>query len=237
MDIKSIQKELKAQKLSGRIFTLGNLFIGEDILPEENRICELTSFTGSYALLFVTPAKAYLFVDGRYELQAKKEVNLRRIEIVKLSEISFCSWLKNNFAKSSARIAYNPWIISLSTLNGLKKLLPAAEFIPAADAGRLLSPKPVKVFTHQKKFTGQVSKDKLAQFAAHIKKCGLDAFLVTSAASTSWLLNLRSNALPYTPVFRAYVLVEKNGAYKVFAENTDYETALPFAKLAEILPR
>ena len=127
MDIKSIQKELKAQKLSGRIFTLGNLFIGEDILPEENRICELTGFTGSYALLFVTPAKAYLFVDGRYELQAKKEINLRRIEIVKLSEISFCSWLKNNFAKSSARIAYNPWIISLSTLNGLKKLLPAAE--------------------------------------------------------------------------------------------------------------
>lgn len=48
---------------------------------------------------------------------------------------------------------------------------------------------------------------------------------------------MRSNALPYTPVFRAYVLVEKNGAYKVFAENTDYETALPFAKLAEILPR
>lgn len=94
MDIKSIQKELKAQKLSGRIFTLGNLFIGEDILPEENRICELTGFTGSYALLFVTPAKAYLFVDGRYELQAKKEINLRRIEIVKLSEISFCSWLK-----------------------------------------------------------------------------------------------------------------------------------------------
>ena len=88
MDIKSIQNELKAQKLSGRIFTLGNLFIGEDILPEENRICELTGFTGSYALLFVTPAKAYLFVDGRYELQAKKEVNLRRIEIVKLSEIS-----------------------------------------------------------------------------------------------------------------------------------------------------
>lgn len=50
------------------------------------------------------------------------------------------------------------------------------------------------------------------------QKCRLDAFLVTSAASTSWLLNLRSNALPYTPVFRAYVLVEKNGAYKVFAE-------------------
>ena len=70
MDIKSIQNELKAQKLSGRIFTLGNLFIGEDILPEENRICELTGFTGSYALLFVTPGISYLFEDRRYEILA-----------------------------------------------------------------------------------------------------------------------------------------------------------------------
>ena len=73
MDIKSVQKELKTAKLTGRIFTLGNMFINEDILPEENRILELTKFSGSYALLFITQSKAYLFVDGRYELQAKKK--------------------------------------------------------------------------------------------------------------------------------------------------------------------
>lgn len=236
MDIKTVQKELKAAKLSGRLFMFGNMFIDEDILPEENQIRKLTGFTGSYALLFITPAKAFLFVDGRYELQAKKEVNLRRTEIVKLSETSLPRWLQNNFAKTAARISYNPWTITPKTLASLQHALPRAEFIPAEDADRRLSPKKVKVFTHQKKFTGKTSKEKLAEFATHLKKSGLDAFLVTSAANASWLLNLRSDALPYTPVFRAFVLVEKNASYKIFAENTDKEGALPFQKLAEILP-
>ncbi len=236
MDIKTIQKGLKATKLSGRLFMFGNLFIDEDILPEENQIRKLTGFTGSYALLFITPTKAFLFVDGRYELQAKKEVNLHRTEIVKLSEISLTRWLQNNFAKTSTRISYNPWTISRNTLSSLQQALPQAEFIPIEDADWQLSPKHVKVFTHQKKFTGKTSKEKLAEFATHLKKSGLDAFLVTSAANTSWLLNLRSDALPYTPVFRAFVLVEKNASYKIFAENTDKEDTLSFQKLAEILP-
>lgn len=237
MDIKNVQKELKNSKMSGRIFTLGNMFINEDILPEENRILELTKFSGSYALLFVTPSKAYLFVDGRYELQAKKEVNLRQVEIVKLSEISFFEWLRNNYAKAAAKISYNPWVISQSALENLQNLLPSAQFIPVDNSPKLLSTQKIKVFTHQKKFTGQISKDKIATFCTYIKKHGLDAYLVTDAANTSWLLNLRSNALPYTPIFRAYVLIEKNGSYKVFAEHCDYEQTLSFDKLEEILPQ
>ncbi len=236
MDIKSIQKELKKDNLSGSLFTLGNMFIDEDILPEENRIHELTGFSGSYALLFITPAKAYLFVDGRYELQAKKEINLKQIEIVKLTETCLTDWLKKNYAKTAARISYNPWQLSQNTLDNLQKQLPQATFIPAAP-DKCLSSKKVKVFPHQKKFTGLTAKDKLSLVCAYIKQRKLDAFLVTSAAGCSWLLNLRSNALPYTPVLRAYVLVEKSGAYKIFTEHTDLKEALPFEKLAAILPQ
>ncbi len=236
MDIKSIQKELKKDNLSGSLFTLGNMFIDEDILPEENRIHELTGFSGSYALLFITPTKAYLFVDGRYELQAKKEINLKQIEIVKLAETCLTDWLKKNYAKTAARISYNPWQLSQNTLDNLQKQLPQATFIPAAP-DKCLSSKKVKVFPHQKKFTGLTAKDKLSLVCAYIKQRKLDAFLVTSAAGCSWLLNLRSNALPYTPVLRAYVLVEKSGAYKIFTEHTDLKEALPFEKLAAILPQ
>lgn len=236
MNIKTIQKELKQANITGSLFTLGNMFIDEDILPEENRIHELTGFSGSYALLFVTPAKAYLFVDGRYELQAKKEVNPKQIEIVKLAEICFTDWLKKNYAKTASRITYNPWQISQNTLDNLQKLLPKAELFPAKP-DKYLSPKKVKVFAHQKKFAGQTSKDKLSLISAYIKKHKLDAFLVTSAACSSWLLNLRSDALPYTPVLRAYILVEKSGTYKIFAENTDLKEALSFDKLTSILPQ
>ena len=237
MDIKSIQKELKTAKLTGEIFTLGNLFIGEDILPDENIILSLTGFSGSYAILFVTPSKSFLFVDGRYELQAKKEINTRQTEIVKLSEISFLNWLKKNYAATPAKIRFNPWVISLQDLKRYEQTLPKAEFIPISAPNFLLAKKKAKVFPHQKKFTGLTAKDKINSLARHIKQLGLDAFLVTSAANTSWLLNLRSNALPYSPIFRAYVLVEKSGNYKVFAENTDYTPSLPFKDLAKVLPQ
>lgn len=237
MDIKSIQKELKTAKLTGEIFTLGNLFIGEDILPDENIIRELTGFSGSDAILFVTPNKSFLFVDGRYELQAKKEINTRQTEIVKLSEISFLNWLKKNYAATQSKIRFNPWVISLSNIKKYAHILPKAEFIPTPEPDLFLTKKKAKVFPHQKKFTGLTAKDKINSFARHIKQLGLDAFLVTSAANTSWLLNLRSNALPYSPIFRAYVLVEKNGSYKVFAENTDYAPSLPFKDLAKVLPQ
>ncbi len=175
-------------------------------------------------------------MDGRYELQAKKEVNLKQIEIVKLAEICFADWLKKSFAKTAARISYNPWQLSQNTLESLQRQLPKAEFIPASP-DKCLSPKKVKVFAHQKKFTGLSAKDKLSLVCAYIKQRKLAAFLVTSAASCSWLLNLRSNALPCTPVLRAYVLVEKSGTYKIFAEHTDLKEALPFEKLAAILPQ
>jgi len=236
MNIKEIQKQLKDAKQTGRIFTLGNMFINEDILPEENQILALTGFSGSYAILFVTPQKSYLFVDGRYELQAKKEVNTRQTEIVKLSEISFNEWLKKNFAKKSTKIVYNPLTISLETLAKLSSVLPKAEFIAAADNDKMLSAKKVRVFQHSNKYTGATVKTKISAFVEYIKQNKLDAYLVTSSANVSWLLNLRSNALPFTPIFRAYALIEKNGTYKIFADNTDYKESLPFKDLKKVLP-
>ena len=236
MDIKQIQKELKEQKQTARLFTLGNLFIDEDILPEENQILSLTDFSGSYAILLITQTKAFLFVDGRYELQAKKEVKSRQIEIVKLSEISFHNWLKKNFADTTAKISYNPWVISIEAINSLSTILPKATFIPLPEPEKLLSPKKAKVFVHQKKFTGKIAKEKIADFVKYVKKQNLDAFLVTSAANVSWLLNLRSNALPYTPLFRAYALIEKSGSVKIFSEHCDLASTHSFDELAKILP-
>lgn len=235
MNIKSIQKELKSSGFTGRLFTMGNLFINEDILPEENRIFELTKFSGSYGILFITTNKAYLFVDGRYELQAKKEINQRLIEIIKLSEITFSAWLKKNLGKSPVKISYNPWVISAKILNDLQDTLPKAKFIPLDNADKLLSHNKTKTFPHQKKFTGLTTKEKISQLVKYINHLSLDAYLITDASNTSWLLNMRSNALPCSPIFRAYTLVEKNGSYKVFAEHTDYPKALPFDELKQHL--
>lgn len=235
MNIKDIQKKLKQEKITGRIYTMGNLFINEDILPEENQILQLTGFSGSYALLFITPEKSYIFVDGRYEVQAKKQVNLRQTEIVKLTEISFHDWLNKNYSKSVTKISYNPWLISLDMLKQLSLTLPKAKFIAQDDADMCLNHKKIKTFAHPKKLTGLITKEKLTLLTGYLKKNNIDAFLITSAANVSWLLNRRSNALPYTPIFRAYMLLDKSGTYKIFAEHTDDASCLPFNNLPEVL--
>lgn len=233
MTIKNIQKELKINKQDARLITLGNLFIGEDIKETENKILKLTNFSGSSALLFITPTKAYIFVDGRYELQAKKEVNLKQIEVIKTVDTPFTKWLKQTYLKSSPIITFNPWEISELTLQNLKTTLPKATFLPSLNEPLNLDSTKTKTFVHQKKFSGLTSKEKIEKQVSYIKKKNLDAYLITSASNSSWLLNMRSNALIYTPIFRAYVLVKKDGSYKIFANNTDLKEALPILSLKD----
>ena len=233
MTILSIQKDLQKQKIDARLITLNNHFIGQDVLDSENQILKLTNFSGSYGILFITQTKAYLFVDGRYEIQAKKEVNLKKIEIVKLTETPFNDWLKKNFNKKHHKIEYNPWTITLKYLEHLNKCFPNITFIEQNDKELFLDKKTVKTFTHQKKFSGLTTKEKIEKITYFIKEKKLDAYLVTSATNSSWLLNMRSDALPYTPILRAYTLINKDGSYKIFTDNSDLKEALPMFELKE----
>lgn len=233
MTILSIQKELQKQKIDARLITLNNHFIGQDVLDSENQILKLTNFSGSYGILFITQTKAFLFVDGRYEIQAKKEVNLKKIEIIKLAQTSFNDWLKNNFNKKSYKIEYNPWTITPKYLEHLNKNFPNIDFVEQTNPELFLDPKKIKTFAHQKKFSGLSTKEKIEKITTFIKEKKLDAYLITSATNSSWLLNLRSNTLPYTPILRAYTLINKDGTYKIFTDNSDLKEALPLKDLAK----
>ena len=235
MTILSIQKELQKQKIDARLITLNNHFIGQDVLDSENQILKLTNFSGSYAILLITQTKAYLFVDGRYEIQAKKEVNLKKIEIVKLTQTPFHDWLKNNFSKKSYKLEYNPWTITPKYLEYLNRNFSNIEFVEQKNIELILDDKKVKTFAHQTKFTGLSTKEKIEKITSFIKEKKLDAYLITSATNSSWVLNMRSNALPYTPILRAYTLILKDGTYKIFTDNSDLKDAISINKLKEYI--
>ncbi|MBR5598791.1 MAG: aminopeptidase P family protein [Alphaproteobacteria bacterium] len=238
MSIKSIQEHLQKNNLHGQIITMSNLFIAQDIRDDENKIKELTNFTGSTALLFVTQKNAYLFVDGRYILQAKKETNPKLIELILQDDEAFCSLsktLKKLYKNSSATILYNPWEISEQTKLFLQKELPNINFSSVPNPSYNLTQTIAKTFTHQKKFTGLSTNEKLTFVLNYMKQQKIDNYLITSPANASWLLNMRSNALKHSPVFRAYVLINKTGTCKVFANSTNYTKALPLEALEDTL--
>ncbi len=225
MTIDDVQKQMSTDAV---IIFRNNQFLGQDILKEENQILKLTGFSGSAGTLVITKKKAFLFVDGRYEIQAKKQTNSKNVTvIIESSEYNINTWLKENM--SCASIAYNPWQISEARLQKMKRMLPKTEFVSQP---QIITTKRATVFEQPLKYAGKKVVDKVKALKIQMKEDDCDAIFIGAADSVSWLLNLRSNALPETPIIRAMALVTKKGSVTIFADNL----VLPKDFKIEIIP-
>ena len=103
--------------------------------PSEERLAWLTGFTGSAGAAIVLMERAALFVDGRYTLQAREQVDTSLFEIVHLVETPPDQWIERTLTKDDV-LGYDPW---LHTVEGAEKLARACANA-GANAGRRSSP-------------------------------------------------------------------------------------------------
>lgn len=237
MKLADLQKKLKSEKLDGYLVTRNNMFLGQDVRNDENIIEQLTGFSGSDGSLLILRDKTILFVDGRYELQAPQETNPQEIEVFCTKQLPFLGWLYNNTLNLARfRLGINPWCFSIHETESLKvntvTVVPAPNFLPPK-----LSAEPAKVFEHSIEFAGQTSEEKIAHIVETIKAEKSDAVFFTLADSVSWLFNLRSDALPETPIIRAMALVDNCGKSWLFGDNLNtsgLQLSSPLLALSEI---
>ncbi len=220
MTLSEFQKKLSKHGYDAYILTRGNMFLGQDILPEENKILELTGFSGSAGTLIVCPEKAWLLVDGRYELQAAREVDTARTEVVCTAD-TVGSWIEANFL-TPFKIAYNPWCHSINEVDYWLRVLKKHNFTAdTADLpGTRLTAKKVKIFEHDIEFCGVSTEEKISWLTRFMAEQNLDAYFIAACDAVSWLLNLRSDCLPDTPILRAFALVDKDGGVNLFTDDT-----------------
>ena len=148
MNLSQLQQQLISQKIDAYIITRNNQFLGQDILPSENRVYQRSGFSGSAGTLLVFKDKAYLFTDGRYEIQAARETNPKQVEVVITNGQSLGTWMQNNLNENKLKIGYNPWCHSVSETDFWKRALKNIEFIelPELLADSLLDKKEVDIF-------------------------------------------------------------------------------------------
>lgn len=240
MTLAELQNWLKKHKIDAYYVTRNNMFVSEDILPEENKILELTGFSGSAANLLVLQNKAVLFTDGRYEIQSKLETNPQEVEIHCVSGSSPYSWLVQNFeSKQTVKMMYDPWCLSATEYAFINRQLPNIKLIEDNKRvlGTRLSDKPVHVFEHKIEYAGISSEEKVSDILSWMENTNLDGYLITAADSVSWLMNLRSDALPDSPVLRAYALIEKGGKITLFGNHQDYPNIQPLSELGKKLKK
>ena len=212
-----------------------------EFLPQySKRLQWLTNFSGSAGEALITKNKAYLFVDGRYTLQAKLEVNQNVYKVYNYSKKTPTEILKSlKLNKPNFGIDGN--IITVKKLNLLTSELKTNVSIKLLEKNLVdliwySRPKIKKsiVWHHKRSFHGTDVSDKITTIKKIIKKNKAQYLFITSNESICWLLNLRSSDLAYTPIFMSRLIISDSGECFLFAnikEGLKFPKAVKFHQI------
>ena len=216
--LETIREKMKSAGLDAYVISHNNRFLGQDVLEKEHKLRAVCGFSGSAGALAVTHQKAFLVVDGRYELQAKKQVDGAKVQIINDSPRlkTLCDVLEN---ENVQKIGYDSWNYSVAEMEYIKRKYRNFEFVDIGDLVDLPQKSEVEIFERDEKFSGLSAKQKIALICENMAQKGADYQLICSADSVSWLLNIYARDLPCSPVVRAYALIDKNGKVMLFGEN------------------
>src|SRR5215469_11459003 len=130
--LSALREELARRNLTGFVIPRADQQQNEYVAPSEERLAWLTGFTGSAGLAVVLAQEAALFVDGRYTLQAAKQVDGKAFAVEPLVEPPPESWISKHL-KAGDRLGFDPWLhTSAAAAGGRGAPRPAAGGPPGA---------------------------------------------------------------------------------------------------------
>lgn len=218
-----LRAQLNERSLDGFIQPMTDPFMGEYVPACYQRLPWLTGFTGSAGSVVVLADKAAVFSDGRYTLQLQQEVDAADYTCLDSSEVSPEQWVVNESGEG-AKIGYDPWLFTSGRLKQIQSALATQDIeLVAQDSNpidtlwqdRPAAPDaPLRV--HPLEFAGQASADKRQQLAAQLVGEACDALLLTASDSIAWLLNIRGDDVPHTPVALVYAVLYADASVDLF---------------------
>lgn len=214
---------LDKQAFDGLIVPRTDEYQGEYVSADAERLAWATGFTGSAGTFLLLKDRAVLFVDGRYTLQAAAEVAGTGIEVVLSSEKSLSQFVGADMSPAP-RLAYDPWLHSADQAMQLRKTLEKSGgqlvAVPTNPIDGLWVDRPPPplgvVDLYPVEFAGRDWKSKLTDIAATLTKNKIDAVILSDPSSVAWVLNLRGQDVPYTPLPLGRAVVYPDGSVDVF---------------------
>ena len=184
----------------------------------------LSGFTGSAGELLVTADGAWLWTDGRYFLQAARQLEGSGIELMKMGEegvpavAEFILKLVDSADKEYV-IGFDGRVVSSKFVKALTEKLDGsgnkAVFSTDKDLGGMVwndrpAIRPTEVWDLPVSSAGIDSADKIKAVRTDMKSAGADHLLITDLMESAWLLNLRAADILYTPVFFSFILLTQD---------------------------
>lgn len=247
--ILTLQNLMLSKKIDGLLVPSHDEFYSEIVPPQNARLQYITNFSGSNgAAVITTSDNHFLFTDGRYLLQAQKELP-KNFKIIDIAQTSLFSWLSDFLTQHILGLQSNLYSIDfiekLSTHANKDKL----KILNNNLIDEIWEQRPQlpihKIRLHPLKYSGASTKTKLSDFRKEMKKQRVETFVLNTPESICWLLNIRGQDSEYSPLAFSYLVISQtsttlfldsaidNSIKKYFAKNhIDY---LKLSQLREFL--
>jgi Xaa-Pro aminopeptidase len=231
--IKALRRLMATAKLDAYLVPRADEHQGEYVPASAARLQWLTGFSGSAGLAIVTKKTATLFVDGRYTVQARAEVEPGLIEVSSVMRGKIGEWLGEHLPRG-ATVGFDPRLHTIAEVERLEaalkphgiRLAPTARNLVDRVWGRARPPAPNDLVSlHPAKFAGRSAQDKIADIQKRLKADKQDAVVLTLSDSVAWVFNIRGSDIPHTPVALAFAIVPASGKPELFVAPEKLEAA------------
>src|SRR5712672_3213437 len=230
--LSAFREELARRKLTGFVIPRADQQQNEYVAPSEERLAWLTGFTGSAGMAIVLTREAAVFVDGRYTLQAGKQVDRRAWHVEPLADPPPEHWLSKHLAAGD-RLGFDPWLHTSAAAERLAAAcakagaeLVAVDSNPVDAIWTERPPPPLgPVSIHGTQYAGEIEAEKLKRIRLEITKLGVDALVLSDSHAVAWTFNIRGADVSHTPLPLSYALVPKDGRPIVFIDHRKLSNA------------
>jgi len=216
--IEKLKKILIREKLDGYLIPKNDEFFGEYIPEYNDRLNFISDFTGSYGFALILRNKNYLFVDGRYTLQAKNQSG-NNFKIITLPN----KMPRDIFKEKNFSIGYDPNLLTKSFFNNIFKKT-NIKFLPLKE--NLIDKiwrrkKPIKIkkfYVLPQKFSNQDYNFKIKKIINNLKRRNADFQFISASENCAWLLNIRGFDSEFSPLPHCHILINCNKNILFFAD-------------------
>jgi len=215
-----LRKFLKIYKLDGYLIPKNDEYFNEYVSKSSDRLKFISNFSGSAGFAIILKKKNYLFVDGRYSIQAQIQSG-KNFKIITIPQKFPKDVLKT---KKKLKIGFDPKLHSEKQLNflfNIKNIILKPINRNLIDIMWSRRPKDLvkPFFSLSKKDAGQSSQEKIVKVRNVLLKNKVDYLLVTAPENVAWILNIRGYDSAFSPIPNARLLINGKGDIDLFSQS------------------
>lgn len=218
----SIRDWMSKNNIDALIIPHEDEYLSEYIPPECERLEWATGFSGSAGAAVILKNKAAIFVDGRYTVQVRNQVDESLLEYKHLVSEPYLKWIQEN-TKNGNKVGYDARLHRASWVKSAKKMLGQNLELVSITENPIdfywqekPQPKCEQALLLNQKYTGKSSTDKRNEIASKLTSENIDAAFLTQLDSIAWLLNIRGTDVPCNPVLLCHAIIYKDASLDLF---------------------